>query len=104
MSITSNIVLRVLSFACAKTGDGICRAVELEEEDAAELLLASHADALKTVFRGPDTTTALHKAIEMGSLKFVKRFTELWRLYAGAQSVHPVTMDIECNGVTPLLK
>ncbi len=80
------------------------RAVELQEEQAAELLLASQADALKTMSKGKHLTTPLHKAIDMGSMKFVKRFAQSWREDARAKRIVSGSLDADCNGVTPLLR
>ncbi len=80
-----------------------CRAVELADVDSAEILLALRGDALQIVSIGKDTTTTLHKAIEMGDSKFVSRCTELWARYATMEHATPVKVDVSCDGVTPLL-
>ncbi|KAA6421340.1 MAG: hypothetical protein FRX49_08618 [Trebouxia sp. A1-2] len=79
------------------------RAVELADADSAEILLALHGDALQIVSIGKDTTTTLHKAIEMGDSKFVFCCTELWVKDATREHATPVKVDVSCNGVTPLL-
>ena len=81
----------------------MCRAIALGEEDAAEVLLAVHGDALKKIFTGSHETTALHKAIEMGNLAFVKRFTELRNEDAKTKHVTSDILNTSCNGVTPLV-
>lgn len=77
--------------------------MELADADSAEILLALHGDALQIVSIGKDTTTTLHKAIEMGDSKFVFCCTELWVKDATREHATPVKVDVSCNGVTPLL-
>lgn len=82
----------------------LCRAIELEQVHAAEILLAAHANALKTICKGKDETTPLHKAIDIGNTRFVKHFAELWQEDVKAKRVMATALDTACNNVTPLLR
>ena len=82
----------------------LCRAIELGQVHAAEILLAAHANALKTIFKDMEETTPLHKAIDMGNIKFVKRFAELWQEGVKAKRIAATAMDTACSNVTPLLR
>lgn len=59
------------------------------------------ADPLKTCHRGDDETTPLHKAIEMGTVRFVRRFT---KTFASGLTTQRTSLQAACNGVTPLLR
>ncbi len=82
----------------------LCRAIELRQDHAAEILLAAHANALKTIFKDKDESTPLHKAIDTGNTKFVKRFAELWQEDVKAKRVVATALDTACSNVTPLLR
>ncbi|DBB16378.1 TPA: hypothetical protein ACH3X3_014672 [Trebouxia sp. C0006] len=79
-------------------------AIELGQVHAAEILLAAHANALKTILKDMEETTPLHKAIDMGNIKFVKRFAELWQEGVKAKRIAATAMDTACSNVTPLLR
>ena len=76
------------------------RAVELGEQEAAEALMLHGADSFKTCHRGEDETTPLHKAIDLGNLHFVRRFTES---FAQSSKAQRASLQADCKGVTPLL-
>ena len=59
------------------------------------------ADPFKTCHRGDRETTPLHKAIDMGNLPFVSRFTET---FAQDPKTQGASLQAGCNGVTPLLR
>ncbi|DBA81851.1 TPA: hypothetical protein ACH3X1_007570 [Trebouxia sp. C0004] len=80
------------------------RAIELKQDHAAEMLLAAHANALKTIFKDTDETTPLHMAIDTGNTKFIKRFAQLWQEDVKAKRVVATALDNACNNVTPLLR
>ncbi|KAL0051118.1 hypothetical protein WJX82_002309 [Trebouxia sp. C0006] len=92
----------------SKTADdglkGAKQAIELGQVHAAEILLAAHANALKTILKDMEETTPLHKAIDMGNIKFVKRFAELWQEGVKAKRIAATAMDTACSNVTPLLR
>lgn len=78
-----------------------CRAIELGEQEAAEALMLHGADPFKTCHRGDMETTPLHKAIEMGNIRFVRRCT---KTFASGLTTQRPSLQAACNAVTPLLR
>ena len=82
----------------------LCRAVELQDAESVEILLALRGNALTPVSRGTGTTTALHRSAEVGNSKFVERCIEVYRKDERAKGLVPIDIDLPCNGITPLLR
>lgn len=59
------------------------------------------ADPLKTRYRAEHETSPMHKAIEMGNITFMRRFTEI---FAKELKLNRVKLQSDCNGATPLLR
>ena len=101
----ARLICRMIGFAVKGFGTESTqhdyRAVELGEQEAAEALMLHGADPFKTCHRGDNETTPLHKAIELGNLRFVRRFAEA---VAQGQKAQTASLQADCNGVTPLLR
>ena len=76
-----------------------CRALELEQWQTAWTLIREGASPLKTCYSGAAETTALHKAIELGSVDITSAI--LKQIAAGVHSVE--NLQTVCASMTPLL-
>ena len=101
----ARLTCRMISFAVKGFGTESTqhdyRAVELGEQEAAEALMLHGADPFKTCHRGANETTPLHKAIELGNLRVVRRSAAA---LAQGQKAQTASLQADCNGVTPLLQ
>lgn len=101
----ARLTCKMIGFAAQKASTQATqhyyRAVELGEQEAAEALMLHGADPFKTCHRGDNETTPLHKAIDFGNLRFVRRFTES---FAQSSKAQRASLQADCNGVTPLLR